>query len=142
MTRSARNWLALLATGLIGVQSGFCGNGFPPPDVEKAAGSTLSEMAADPGRYDGRTVTLEGNFQGWEVSGCTFPEGAATRGRTRGDWLFRVGMNCFYVTGGFPEGLDALFPANIGVRIALEARPARDEGGRMYLVYRSSRRLP
>ena len=91
---------------------------------------------------EGQVVWLEGTFQGWQVSGCRFPEGAVSKGRTRSDWLIRLGSDCYYVTGGFPAGLDAFDPAHIGVRISLEARPLRDEGGKLYLEYRSSKRIP
>jgi hypothetical protein len=96
---------------------------------------------ADLSNREGQVVWLEGTFQGWQVSGCRFPEGAASKGRTRSDWLIRLGSDCYYVTGGFPAGLNAFDPAHIGVRILLEACPLRDEGGKLYLEYRSSKRF-
>jgi len=108
-------------------------------------GPALQELNSSPGASDissraGEIVHLEGSFQGWEVGGCQFAEGVASNGRTRGDWLISTGSDCYYVTGGYPPGLDAMNPEHIGVRIILDARAVRDESGKIYLEFIGARR--
>ena len=138
--RSGLLVVACIAMWMFSIQSCFCTDENRPAVESKEP--TLLASASDLSSHEGQVVWLEGTFQGWEVSGCRFPEGAASKGRTRSDWLIRLGSDCYYVTGGFPAGLDAFDPAHIGVRISLEARPLRDEGGKLYLEYRSSKRFP
>lgn len=90
---------------------------------------------------EGQVVRLEGAFQGWQSLECSFSDKAASRGKTRSDWIIRLGSNCYYVTGGLPAGLDAFNPDDIGKRIFLEARPVRNEEGKILLQYISSKRL-
>lgn len=138
--RSGLLVVACIATLVFSIQPCFS-MGENRPAVESKDPAPLASTS-DLSSREGQVVWLEGTFQGWQVSGCRFPEGAASKGRTRSDWLIRLGLDCYYVTGGFPAGLDAFDPAHIGVRISLEARPLRDEGGKLYLEYRSSKRFP
>jgi hypothetical protein len=140
MMRSGLLVVACIATLVFSIQPCFS-MGENRPAVESKDPAPLASTS-DLSSREGQVVWLEGTFQGWQVSGCRFPEGAASKGRTRSDWLIRLGLDCYYVTGGFPAGLDAFDPAHIGVRISLEARPLRDEGGKLYLEYRSSKRFP
>ena len=130
--------IVCLILGLSSIQSCFCTDEQTAAPAAKAP-VPLSGMS-DLSNRAGQIVRIEGTFQGWDASGCRFAEGAAAQGRTRGDWLIRSGLECFYVTGGFPPGLDALNPEHIGIPILLEANAVRDENGKLYLEYRSSRR--
>lgn len=108
---------------------------------EKEENLTIAEICAESDRYTGRVVTLQGLFQGWQVIKCQFPRGAASTPQTRSDWLIRTGADCIYVTGGMPEDLSPMKPESPGSRIELKAEVKKGKDGRIYLVYRKSRRL-
>ena len=104
------------------------------PPNEASTATTVAEIAADPAGYEGRIVTLQGLFRGWNATGCRLPA-AASQTLTRSDWLIQTGLDCLYVTGGWPAGLAPADPGNVGRGIRLEARVARREDGTVYLEY-------
>lgn len=123
--------IACIAIWMFSLSSCLCAN--ETNDVRPSSSpATLRE---------GQVVRLEGSFQGWKALECSFPEDAAPNGKTRSDWLIRVGPSCYYVTGGSPDGLEAYNPEHIGIRISLEARPIRNEKGKLLLEYISSKRI-
>lgn len=99
----------------------------------------VAEICAEPERFLNQGVTLSGLLHGTMVDGCTFPEAARTTGLTRGDWLFRTGAACMYVTAGMPPEADLIDPAWSGRALRLEATVMADEAGKLYLVYLNSK---
>lgn len=79
-------------------------------------------------------ITLAGQFIGWGGAGCEFPPYAA-RQATRSDWIFRMGGQCLYVTGGSPPGMLAMEATPAGEPIALEARVRVTHDDRLLLEY-------
>jgi hypothetical protein len=97
---------------------------------------TVADIARDPARFAGETVTLEGVYQGFNVSACRFPDGARTNGLTRSDWLLRSGEDCLYVTGGAPPGIDPIDPSAVGRTVRLSAIVRQGDGGSLFLQFR------
>lgn len=79
-------------------------------------------------------ITLTGRFMGWNGRDCIFPSYAASQ-ETRSDWIFMVGKNCLYVTGGTPPGLSAMEETSIGKQIILDARVRVTHETQLLLVY-------
>jgi hypothetical protein len=113
------------------------GSGAKPPEP-----ASLAEVCAAGDRYDGRLVTLEGVFQGFRIGECSFCDAASRRATTRSDWLFRSGAECFYVTGGIPDGIDRIDPEHGGRRLELKAKVTRNDEGKLHLTYVGGRVLP
>lgn len=70
---------------------------------------TVKDILDRPELYQGRNITIEGEYRGWET-GCA-PTGPPA---TRNDWQIKDETGCIYVTGIFPE-LDPYH--DIGTRI-------------------------
>src|SRR5262245_8242821 len=96
----------------------------------------IADIARNADRFVGHAVTLEGVYQGFNVSACRFPDGARTTGLTRSDWLLRTGQDCLYVTGGAPPGVDPIDPGAVGRSVRLSAIVREGDGGSLYLQYR------
>ncbi len=62
---------------------------------------TIAMIIAEPKRYEGKTVTLDGKYLGWKPE-----DGPATRYGppvTRSDWALSDGTGCLYVAGAAPN---------------------------------------
>ena len=156
-----RNVLTALAAALLLWTAGCATEGAGVDAQEPALGAGLAQAAAEtaqtspskpatpdidaicrePDAHAGKALRLQGRFQGFKVAKCAFPEGARTAGLTRGDWLFRTGKDCLYVTGGVPSGVDTIDPSFHGRRLELRAEVARDGDGKIYLKHLESRLL-
>ncbi len=131
MSSAPTRTLCALATLLIVACSAANSNG------GQAQGPVaIADLARDPARYVGETVTLEGVYQGFDVSACSFPDGARTSGLTRGDWLVRTGGDCMYVTGGVPPGVDPIDPGVVGRAVRVSATVRESDGRSLFLQYR------
>lgn len=113
-----------------------------PGQAQKASAKTkpakvasIADLCKDPALFADREVTVKGLFQGFQVAECRFPEAASPAGRARGDWLFRTGGDCLYVTGGVPEGIDPIDSGLVGRGLVLTARVSRNEAGKLFLTY-------
>lgn len=118
------------------------GGGTAAPILKAGDPQDVAEICAEPERYLNRNVVLSGTIQGYMVAGCSFPEAARTTGLTRGDWLFRTGAECMYVTAGMPPEADMIDPAWSGRGLEIEAKVMADEAGGLYLHYLGSKILP
>lgn len=112
-----------------------------PVAVESQPGTTTAggDVFSNPASYAGQTVNVDGLFQGYRNDQCRFASTARTVGLTRGDWLVRRESNCLYVTGGMPEGLEAIDPSSIGRRIELTAQVIDGGDGKFLLKQVSAR---
>lgn len=107
-----------------------------PAKTKPAEPGDVASLCGEPSRYLGKVVKMTGVFQGFMVTECRFPEAASAKPLTRGDWLFRTGDDCIYVTGGVPTGVDTIDPQYVGRRLELTAEVSRDESGKLYLAFR------
>ena len=60
---------------------------------------TIADIASDPAGYEGKAVTLSGEYRGWEPGYGSPPV-------TRSDWVLRDETGGIYVTGKVSPGLD------------------------------------
>ncbi|MBZ5523968.1 MAG: hypothetical protein LAP21_17160 [Acidobacteriia bacterium] len=103
---------------------------------------TIKQICAKPAHYVNSVVTLEGSFLGWGALGKHhFPPGAETSPKTRSDWMFATGLDCAYVTGGKPVGVDPAEHQDYGCHIELTGMVALGDDGGVYFVFRDGRRL-
>jgi len=66
---------------------------------------TIAWILEKPSRFESKTVTLEGSFQGWR--------GPCWQGPpvSRSDWMITGTSGCLYVNGPVPDGLNPAKPA-------------------------------
>lgn len=94
-----------------------------------SAASALDEM---PNFHIGDTVTLEGEYFGWNASKAGCKNKISSPPVTRSDWILKIsGGFCIYVTGHIPGGVDKLSPKGEKVKITGIIR--KTESGQMYL---------
>jgi hypothetical protein len=91
----------------------------PPPEA------TIGEIRADPTLYQGRTVTVEGVYQGWQGGHGSPP-------LTRSDWLVEDDTGWLYVTGKPAGDLDPL--DDIGRPLKVTGEVELTDKGEPYLV--------
>jgi hypothetical protein len=60
---------------------------------------TIGAILLEPSRYSGQTVTITGEYRGWEGGYGSPPV-------TRSDWVLKDDTGGIYVTGKTPEGFD------------------------------------
>ena len=87
--------------------------------------ATVGDIRADSTLYEGRTVTVEGFYQGWK-SGYGSPP------LTRSDWLLEDDTGWLYVTGKPAGELDPL--DDIGHPVKVSGKVELTEQGEPYLV--------
>jgi len=91
-------WLVMAMVGC--TKTGVFGE--KNPDI----GNILAESAT----YEGQTVTLKGEYRGWEAGYGSPPV-------TRSDWVLKNSTGAIYVTGKSPSGFD---PVNdIGKQVSV-----------------------
>lgn len=105
-------------------------------EVEGEPAGAQGDVFADPAAFRGRTVRVEGVFQGHAAAECRFAPAARAVSLTRSDWLVRRGASCLYVTGGIPSGLDPFDAAAAGRPLDLHATVIADPEGRYLLQLR------
>ncbi len=62
-------------------------------------GITIADITSNPAEYEGRTVTVSGEYRGWEAGHGSPP-------LTRSDWVLKDKTGAIYVTGRVSPGLD------------------------------------
>jgi hypothetical protein len=120
--------LAVLAVLL---QTAGCNSSAVPAGNLPAAAA--GDVFTDPAAFRGRTVRVEGVFQGYNGRACRFASDARAVSLTRSDWLVRRGESCLYVTGSVPSGLDPFDTVTIGRPVVLSAVVVADTEGRLLL---------
>jgi hypothetical protein len=95
---------------------------------------TIDDLFENRLAYRDSLITLTGSFMGWQGGQCDFPSYAAPQ-ESRSDWIFKVGDQCLYVTGGRPSGLSPAEEQAVGARIRLDARLKFASDGRLLLQY-------
>ena len=94
-----------------------------------SSASALDEM---PNFHIGDTVTLEGEFLGWNASKAGCKNQISSPPVTRSDWILKIsGKFCIYVTGHVPAGVDKLSPK--GEKIKVTGTIKQTESGQIYL---------
>lgn len=58
---------------------------------------TINEIKTNPANYDGKMVTIKGEYRGWQAEDGQGPP------ITRSDWVIRDGTGWIYVTGEYPK---------------------------------------
>ena len=74
-------------------------------------GISISDITSNPTGYEGKTVTLSGEYRGWEPGHGSPPE-------TRSDWVLKDDTGSIYVTGKVSPGLDPV--KDIGKKITVD----------------------
>lgn len=96
-------WFATLWLIFSGI--GACsGNPVEPKPSLSGPEGLIGQILAAPDRFESRTVTITGTFQGWR--------GACRSGPpvSRSDWMIADASGCIYVHGPVPSGLDPAGP--------------------------------
>ena len=60
---------------------------------------TIADVTSNPTEYEGKAVTISGEYRGWEPGHGSPPV-------TRSDWILKDGTGVIYVTGKVSPGLD------------------------------------
>lgn len=60
---------------------------------------SIADIISDPTGYEGKTVTVSGEYRGWEAGHGSPPV-------TRSDWIVKDETGAIYVTGRVSPGLD------------------------------------
>jgi hypothetical protein len=94
-----------------------------PPTPPAAA--TIGEIRANPDLYQGRPVTIEGVYQGWQ-------EGHGSPPQSRSDWLVADDTGWLYVTGKAAGDLNP--QDDIGHPLRVSGRVELTDKGEPYLV--------
>jgi hypothetical protein len=92
----------------------------PPPNE-----ANIGKIKADPASYEGKTVTVEGFYQGWQGGYGSPPV-------TRSDWLVGDATGWLYVTGKPAGNLDPL--DDIGRQLTVTGQIELTPDGEPYLV--------
>ncbi|MFH1381957.1 MAG: hypothetical protein ABIH70_03590 [Chloroflexota bacterium] len=71
----------------------------PGQTTIKAGDLTIAAITTNPAQYEGKTVTLNGEYWGWEGGYGSPPV-------TRSDWLLKDATGAIYVTGWAPAVFD------------------------------------
>jgi hypothetical protein len=111
----------LLAVFLVVPLAAGCQQATPWPSPP--AITSIEDIRAAPTAYDGKVVTIEGEYQGWQGGFGPPPV-------TRSDWLVQDASGWLYVTGK-PAGLDPL--ADVGQPIKVTGLVRITEDGEPYL---------
>lgn len=130
------------AAGLAGcTQRPVNAEGQSTPGSTTGSPPAESDLFTDPAAHTGRTVRVEGTFQGYRTAECTFAPDARSIALTRSDWLVRRDSRCLYVTGDPPAGLDPIDPGAIGRRLELSARVIEGSDGKFLLELQQARAI-
>jgi len=97
-----------------------CEQAAPSPPPAKA---TIGEIRSTPSAYEGKAVTIEGEYQGWQGGFGSPPV-------TRSDWLVQDATGWLYVTGK-AAGLDPLSDVGHPIKVTGLVRLTQD--GEPYL---------
>jgi len=73
-----------------------CASGEPVTGREEL---TIADIISEPAEYEGKTVTVSGEYRGWEAGHGSPPV-------TRSDWVVKDNTGSIYVTGKVSPGLD------------------------------------
>lgn len=71
---------------------------------------SIADITSKPTEYEGKTVTLSGEYRGWEPGYGSPPV-------TRSDWILKDETGAIYVTGKVSPGLDPV--EDIGTKITV-----------------------
>ena len=71
---------------------------------------SIADITSNPAEYEGETVTLSGEYRGWEGGHGSPPV-------TRSDWVLKDETGSIYVTGKVSPGLDPV--EDIGKKITV-----------------------
>ena len=71
---------------------------------------TIGDINSDPAGYVGKTVTVSGEYRGWEAGHGSPPV-------TRSDWVLKDATGVIYVTGMAPSGFDPA--ADVGEEVTV-----------------------
>lgn len=99
--------------------------------------ATLADIAAAPDAFVGKTVVLEGTFQGYSGVECFYNEKFSAQ-VTRSDWVFRSDSLCMYVTGGIPTGYNPMDAKDKGRKIVLSCLVKLTSKEKLILVYKQT----
>jgi len=94
-----------------------------PPSPPLSTKATIGDIRATPSAYEGKAVTIEGEYQGWKAGFGSPPV-------TRSDWLVQDATGWLYVTGK-PAGLDPLGDVGRSIKVTGLVRITKD--GEPYL---------
>ena len=75
-----------------------------------AEGLTIADITSNPTKYEGKTVTVSGEYRGWESGHGSPPV-------TRSDWVIKDGTGAIYVTGKAAPGLDPTEDRGKGITV-------------------------
>jgi hypothetical protein len=121
MDRRLTGKCILLAACLVALLAAGCQQAAPLPSPP--AITSIGDIRAAPAAYDGKVVTIEGEYQGWQGGFGPPPV-------TRSDWLVQDASGWLYITGK-PAGLDPL--ADVGQPIKVTGLVRITEDGEPYL---------
>lgn len=108
--------LAALAIAIGGLASPGCQTSTP-----SWTPGTFDDVFRHHETYQDSVITLNGSYMGWQGGECVFPPYAAPQ-ESRSDWIFRIGNQCLYVTGGSPPNVSPMEVSGVGQQIRLDAR--------------------
>jgi len=121
MDRPLTGKLILLAAFLAILLMVACQQAPPSPPLPTEA--TIGDIRATPSAYEGKAVTIEGEYEGWKAGFGSPPV-------TRSDWLVQDATGWLYVTGK-PAGLDPLGDVGRSIKVTGLVRITKD--GEPYL---------
>jgi len=84
---------------------------------------SIADIIASPARHEGKTVTLTGEYRGWEPGHGSPPV-------TRSDWILKDETGAIYVTGKLPPGFDP--SQDVGRKITVSG-VVRVKNGQAYI---------
>ena len=84
---------------------------------------SITDITSNPAEYEGKTVTIVGEYRGWEGGHGSPPV-------TRSDWVLKDETGSIYVTGKVSPGLDPT--EDIGKEITVHGI-VRVKGGQAYI---------
>ncbi len=73
-----------------------CATGGPIAVEERVS---IADITSNPTEYEGKTVTISGEYRGWEPGHGSVPV-------TRSDWVLKDETGSIYITGKVSPGLD------------------------------------
>ncbi len=69
--------------------------------IKQEASISVADITSNPTEYEGKTVTLSGEYRGWEAGYGSPPV-------TRSDWVLKDTTGAIHVTGKMSTGLDPM----------------------------------
>ncbi len=72
---------------------------------------SIANITSNPTGYEGKTVTLSGEYRGWEAGHGSPPV-------TRSDWILKDETGSIYITGKVSPGLDPV--KDIGKKVTVQ----------------------